>query len=198
MKHAALIKPLTATALLGACAAAHAHTGQGTSSLMEGLVHPFGPDHLLAMVAVGVWSVAALPARQAWQGPAVFLLALAASAALGFMGLTLPFLEHGISLSVVLFGAMLALARRPMPQAAGLGLIAAAAALHGLAHGTETPASGFTGYAAGFLLTTAALHAGGVGAGLAIRRWLAARSHLALGGLGALLGGAGLYLFGQI
>ncbi len=198
MKLAALIKSLTPTALLGACATAHAHTGHGTSSLMEGLVHPFGPDHLLAMVAVGLWSVAALPARQACQGPAVFMLALVTSAALGFMGLTLPFLEHGISLSVVLFGAMLALAGRPMPKAAGLGLIAAAAAAHGLAHGAETPATGFTGYATGFLLTTAALHAWGIGAGLAIRRWLATRSHLALGGLGAVMGGAGLYLFGQI
>src|SRR5690606_41821681 len=104
----------------------------------------------------------------------------------------------GCALAGVRYAPILARAGRPRPQAAGLELIAAAAARHALADGAETPASGFTGYAAGFLLTTAALHAGGVGAGLAIRRWLAARSHLALGGLGALLGGAGLYLFGQI
>ena len=50
----------------------------------------------------------------------------------------------------------------------------------------------------GFLLTTAALHAGGVVAGMGIRRALAERSGWALGGLGALLGSAGLVLFGQL
>ena len=188
-----------ALALLGGLAtAAQAHTGHGTSSLMEGLVHPFGPDHLLAMVAVGIWSVSALPPGKAWQGPATFLLALVASATLGMLGVSVPYLEHGVSLSVVLFGAMLVLARRPMPPAIGLGLIAAAASLHGLAHGSETSASGFAGYAVGFLLTTAALHVGGVGIGLAIQRWLAGRSGIALGGLGAALGAAGVYLFGQL
>lgn len=198
MKHATLLKPLLASTLLSASLAAQAHTGHGTNSLMEGLVHPFGPDHLLAMVAVGIWSVSALPAGKAWQGPATFLLALVASATLGMMGLSVPYLEHGVSLSVVLFGAMLVLARRPMPPAIGLGLIAAAASLHGLAHGSETPASGFAGYAVGFLLTTAALHVGGVGIGLAIQRWLAGRSGIALGGLGTALGAAGVYLFGQL
>lgn len=175
-----------------------AHTGHGTSSLMEGLVHPFGADHLLAMVAVGIWSVSSLPANKAWQGPAAFMVALVVSAALGTLGVTLPYLEHAVALSVVLFGAMLMLAAKPMPKALGLGLIGAAAALHGLAHGSETPASGFAGYAVGFLLTTAALHLSGVGLGLSIRRWLAERSTWALGGLGTLLGGTGLYLFSQI
>ena len=165
---------------------------------MEGLAHPFGLDHLLAMLAVGVWSVSALPARQAWQGPATFLLALAASAVLGASGVTLPFLEHAIALSVVLFGAMLIVAAKPFPKSVGLGLIAAAASLHGLAHGAETPVTGFASYAAGFLLTTAALHLGGVGLGLSIRRWLAARSTVVLGGMGTVLGVAGVYLFTQV
>ncbi|HEY9095581.1 MAG TPA: HupE/UreJ family protein, partial [Hydrogenophaga sp.] len=103
-----------------------------------------------------------------------------------------------IALSVVLFGAMLVLAARPLPPAAGLGLIAAAAALHGLAHGAETPASGFAGYAVGFLATTTALHLGGVGIGLAVRRLFTERRGIALGSLGALLGGAGLALFTQL
>jgi urease accessory protein len=190
---------IAATLLAGAAGAAQAHTGHGTSSLFEGLVHPFGPDHLLAMVAVGVWSVSALPASRAWQGPATFLLALIVSATLGMLGFTVPYLEHGVSLSVVLFGGMLLLARRAtVSPALGLGLIAAAASLHGLAHGSETPESGFAGYAVGFLFTTALLHVGGVGIGLGIRRWLAERSGWALGGLGALLSAAGLYLFGQL
>lgn len=193
------IRRVAAAALLaGLAGAAQAHPGHGATSLMAGLAHPFGPDHLLAMVAVGVWSVSALPTGKAWQGPATFLAALVVSALLGAAGVTVPFLEQGVALSVVLFGAMLLLARRPMVPALGLGLVAVAAALHGLAHGAETPASGFAGYAIGFLTTTALMHLSGVGVGLAIRRWLAARSGLALGGLGALLGGAGLVLFGQL
>lgn len=193
------IRRLTAAALLaGLAGAAQAHTGHGTHSLMEGLVHPFGLDHLLAMVAVGVWSVSALPAGKAWQGPATFLLALVSSAALGAGGVTVPYLEHAISLSVVLFGLMLIVAQRAMPAALGLGLVAAASSLHGLAHGAETPETGFAGYAVGFLLTTAALHIGGVGLGLGIRRWLAERRAAVLGGLGAGVGAAGLYLFGQL
>jgi len=175
-----------------------AHTGHGTGSFMAGLAHPFGADHLLAMMTVGVWSVSALPARNAWQGPATFMLALVLSAVLGASGVTLPFLEHAIALSVVLFGAMLIVAAKPMPKTVGLGLIAAAASLHGLAHGAETPETGFAGYAAGFLLTTAVLHLGGVGLGLSIRRWLAARSTVVLGSLGTLLGFAGVYLFAQV
>jgi len=193
------IRRLSAVALMTCLAgAAQAHTGHGTHSLMEGLAHPFGLDHLLAMVAVGVWSVSALPQRKAWWGPATFLLALVASAALGASGVTVPYLEQAISLSVVLFGGMLVLANRAMPVALGLGLIAAASSLHGLAHGAETPETGFAGYAAGFMLTTAVLHIGGVGVGLAIQRWLGARKGLVLGGMGAAMGAAGVYLFGQL
>lgn len=193
------IRRATAAALLaGLAGAAQAHTGHGTSSLMEGLVHPFGLDHLLAMVAVGVWSVSALPQGKAWQGPATFLLALVISAALGAAGVTVPYLEHAISLSVVLFGLMLIVAQRAMPVVLGLGLIAAASSLHGLAHGAETPETGFAGYAAGFMLTTPVLHISGVGVGLAIQRWLAERRGAVLGGLGAAVGAAGLYLFGQL
>lgn len=189
---------LTAIALAGVASAAQAHPGHGTLSLLEGLIHPFGPDHLLAMVAVGLWSVMALPAGRAWWGPAMFLLALAVSAALGAVGLTLPYLEHAVSLSVLLFGLMLVFANRAMPLTMGLGLVAAAASLHGLAHGSETPATGFAGYALGFMVTTALLHIGGVAVGLGIQRHLRARKSAVLGGLGALLSGAGLYLFGQL
>ncbi|WP_296510538.1 HupE/UreJ family protein [Rhodoferax sp.] len=177
---------------------AMAHTGHGTHSLMEGLAHPFGLDHLLAMVAVGLWSVSAFPAHKAWQGPATFLMALLISAMLGASGVTIPYLEHAIALSVSLFGLMLVVAAKPMPPAFGLGLVAVAASLHGLAHGAETPQTGFAGYAAGFVLTTAVLHLGGVGVGLSIRRWLAARSAPVLATVGSSLGVAGVYLFSQL
>jgi urease accessory protein len=180
------------------CTGAMAHTGHGTHSLMEGLEHPFGTDHLLAMLAVGIWSVTALPVNKAWQGPSTFMLALVVSATLGSFGVAVPFLEHTIALSVTLFGAMLILATRPLPEAFGLRLIAVAASLHGLAHGSEAPATSFTGYAVGFLLTTAALHIGGVGIGLGIRRWMTQRNGAALASVGTLLGFAGIYLFSQI
>lgn len=177
---------------------AQAHTGHGTTGVFEGLVHPFGLDHLLAMVAVGMWSVSALPARKAWWGPATFLLTLVLGAALGAMGLTMPWLEQLVSLSVVLFGVMLVASRQKMPLALGLGLVALASSMHGLAHGAETPDTGFAGYAAGFLLTTATLHLGGVAAGLGVRRYLARTANWVITATGTLLGGAGLYLFSQL
>ena len=177
---------------------AQAHTGHGTTGVFEGLVHPFGLDHLLAMVAVGMWSVSALPASKAWWGPATFLLTLVLGAALGATGLTMPWLEQLVSLSVVLFGVMLVASRQKMPLALGLGLVALASSMHGLAHGAETPDTGFAGYAAGFLLTTAALHLGGVAAGLGIRRYLARTANWVITATGTLLGGAGLYLFSQL
>ena len=194
------IRRLGATALMvGLASTAQAHTGHGTHSLMEGLAHPFGLDHLLAIVAVGVWSVSALPARKTWQGPTVFMLALVCSAAVGMSGANVPYLEHAIALSVVLFGLMLVTARSTaLPKHLGLGLIAAAASLHGLAHGAETPVTGFVGYAASFMLTTAMLHSSGVGLGLVIKRWLASRSGAVLGGLGVATSVAGVYLFGQL
>ncbi|NBW25827.1 MAG: urease accessory protein UreJ [Betaproteobacteria bacterium] len=186
---------ITASAL---STGAMAHTGHGTHSLMEGLAHPFGPDHLLAMMAVGIWSVSALPAHKAWQGPATFMMVLVLSAVLGASGVTIPYLEHAIALSVSLFGLMLIVAAKPMSKAFGLGLIAVAASLHGLAHGAETPETGFAGYAAGFLFTTALLHLGGVGIGLSIRRWLAERTVPVLSTLGSGFGLAGVYLFSQL
>jgi urease accessory protein len=194
-------KSLRIAALLGLLAtagAAHAHTGHGTSSLFEGLVHPLGADHLLAMLAVGLWSVTALPAGKAWQGPVTFMLALVASAALGMMDVTVPFLEQLIAVSVVLFGALLIMGRLQMPIAAGLGLVAVAASLHGLAHGAETPASGFANYAIGFLVTTALLHATGAVAGLGLRRYMARQATWVLAATGSLLAGAGLALAASI
>lgn len=199
--HNRLFRRLGAFTMLAALAgAAQAHSGHGSHGLMQGLAHPLAADHLLALLAVGLWSVSALPPGQVWRGPTVFLLAMGASALAGMAGATLPLLEHGVALTTVLFGAMLVLATRPlaMPPAIGLVLIAAAAALHGLAHGAEAPAAGASGYALGLLVTTAALHLAGVGVGVSIQRWLGARAGLGLRGLGLGLGAAGLSLFVQL
>jgi urease accessory protein len=192
------IRNIAIGAMALAVGLAQAHTGHGTSGFAEGLIHPIGLDHLLAMLAVGIWSVSALPANKVWWGPCAFMLTLIASAALGALGLTVPFLEYLISLSVVIFGAMLLLTRRKLPIAIGLGMVVLAAALHGLAHGAEAPQIGFPSYAAGFLLTTGALHFGGVFTGLCIRRFIARRASWVIGGLGAVFGGTGLYLLSQL
>lgn len=189
-----LRRAAAASSLLALAGTASAHIGHETHGFLAGIEHPLGADHLLAMLAVGVWSVLALPAQRAWQGPAAFMAALVASAALGARGVTLPYLEHAIAASVVVFGVMLVMATRRVPAAFGLATIAAAASLHGLAHGAEAPgASGFAAYAAGFLLTTAALHAGGLGVGVLLGRGRQLATRLAGGGAVA----AGLLLLSR-
>ena len=183
MKRLALV---TAAAL--AAAPALAHTGHGTNTLLAGLVHPLGPDHLLAMLAVGLWSAAALPRSRQLAGPALFVAALLAGAAAGRAGTAAAWVEPAIAASVALLGVMLALARR-LPAAAGLPLVALAGVLHGLAHGAEQPAGGgFAVYAAGFVAATALLH--GIGWAAAPRLlalpavvWRALSGGIALGGL---------------
>jgi urease accessory protein len=187
-----------ATLLSLGASASQAHTGHGTSGLYEGLIHPLGLDHLLAMVAVGIWSVSALPANRAWWGPVTFMMSLVVSAVIGAIGVSIPFLENLISLSVVLFGAMLILARLKISPKIGLALIALAASVHGLAHGAESPEAGFIAYTMGFLLTTATLHFGGVVSALVIKRYVPSKQSLATSMLGFMFGGAGIYLLSQL
>jgi urease accessory protein len=183
---------------LSAAGIAEAHTGHGAVGLVAGLLHPFGADHLLAMVAVGLWSVSALPAGRALWGPATFMSALTLGAAFGVAGLHPPLLEPLVAASVVLFGGMLIAARQAWPAGVGLGLVALAGVLHGLAHGAEAPDHGFAFYAVGFLLTTAVLHAAGVGVGLALRRWSHGRAASIVSLLGVGVAGAGLYLCASV
>jgi urease accessory protein len=184
--------------LVCASGAAYAHTGHGTSGIANGLVHPFGLDHLLAMVAVGIWSVSALPRNRAWWGPAAFMSALMVSAAIGAAGISVPYLETLIAASVVLFGVMLAISRLQLPATVGLSAIAVAASLHGLAHGAETPDTGFASYAIGFLVTTASLHLGGVMLGLGIHKYFSRQAPMAVQLLGVGCGGAGVFLLSQM
>lgn len=163
---------------------AQAHPGHDSLSLVQGLLHPLaGFDHLLAMVAVGLWSAAALPAGRRLAGPAVFLALLLVGAALPVLGLRLgtQAVEMGVALSVAALGAlMLASTRagspvRRLPAPAGLWLVAAAGLLHGLAHGMELGSGQpFAGYAVGFMAASAMLHAAGWGLGSWVhtgRRW---------------------------
>jgi urease accessory protein len=192
------VAKFAATGLLVLAGSAHAHTGHDTPSLASGLVHPLGLDHMLAMLAVGLWSVRVLPAQRAWQGPALFMLALVAGAAMGMLGFQFAMLEQLIALSVVLFGAMLMMSVRKVPAMLGLGAVALAALAHGMAHGAEAPAGGLAGYALGFLVTTAVLHFGGVAAGLGLRKFMARKAGAAVVSLGSALGLTGLYLLNQL
>lgn len=175
-----------------------AHTGHGTSGLVAGFVHPFGLDHLLAMVAVGIWSISRLPTNKAWWGPATFMLSLVLSATIGTQGFTLPYLENMISLSVVMFGLMMVFAGLKTPMFVSLSFIATAASMHGLAHGAESPESGFAFYAFGFLVTTGLLHFGGMVAGFAVKRYIPSKESLISKVVGLIFGGTGIYLFSQI
>jgi urease accessory protein len=186
-------------ALLGA-GIANAHPGHSTANLFEGLFHPLSLDHLLVMLAVGVWSVCALPSNQVWRGPLVFLVTLTGAAALGAAGATLPWLEHAVALTVVLSGVMLWRARQGTRRASGLTLLPLTlmGALHGLAHGVEAPADSFAGYAAGFLISTTVLHLLGIVAVWGMRRSVAHAVAAAVGSLGAAIGITGALLLAQL
>jgi urease accessory protein len=192
------VAKFAAAGLLVLAGSAHAHTGHDASSLMAGFVHPLGLDHMLAMLAVGLWSVRVLPAQRAWQGPALFMLALVAGAVLGVLGFQFAMLEQLIALSVVLFGAMLMMSVHKVPAMLGLGVVALSALAHGMAHGAEAPASGFATYALGFLVTTAVLHFGGVAAGLGLQKFTARKAGAMAVSLGSVLGLTGLYLVSQV
>jgi urease accessory protein len=180
-----------ALALALATSAAQAHTGHGAEGLAAGLAHPFmGFDHLLAMVAVGLWSVAAFPRGKRAIGPAVFLAMLLAGAALAYAGLLLPLVEAGVAASVLMLGGLMLGAQR-VPMTLSLGLVAMAALLHGQAHGSELLASqSFVAYAIGFMAGSALLH----GLGLGVGAWM----HQARTGLwravAALIGASGLLM----
>jgi urease accessory protein len=161
-----LMIALGASLLVGQ-ALAHPFHGAG-GGLAAGLSHPFlGFDHLLAMVAVGLWA-ARRGGRALWLAPAAFVGAMALGGLAGFVGATLPAGEHLVAGSVLALGLLLALPRTPA-LAAGVPLIALFGAFHGFAHASELPlqASAWR-YAAGFLAATAALHAAGVMAGLRV------------------------------
>lgn len=151
--------------LMLASTSALAHTGHDVHGFASGMAHPLGGlDHLLAMLAVGMWSATAMP-RQWWAGAAAFMAAMLIGAILGIDGVTLPLLEPGIALSVVVMG-LLVIGFSRLGAIPALSLIAAFALFHGNAHGVEAPAGGAVAlYLLGFLLSTGLLHLAGVGIG---------------------------------
>jgi urease accessory protein len=180
---------LIPAALLALTTAAEAHTGHGaTNAFTAGFSHPLGGmDHLLAMVAVGLWAGLA-GGRALWLWPASFVGAMVLGGALGMAGLPMPFVEQGIVASVIVLGLAAALAFSPS-VAVGAVIVALAGLFHGHAHGTEVPAdaSGLA-YAAGFALATALLHAAGIAATVVAARLALPVVTRAAGGLTAIAG----------
>ena len=143
---------------------AEAHTfGSQGAGLMAGLTHPFvGLDHLLAMIAVGIWA-GQLGGRAVWLIPLTFVSVMTAAATLASFGLLLPLMEPAIACSVLVLGLLIAGSVR-LPTSVGALLVSLFAVFHGYAHGLELPqAASPILYGAGFVLATALLHGLGIG-----------------------------------
>jgi len=180
---AVLASPLTAWA--------HIKTGEA-GGFLSGVHHPIsGWDHVLAMVAVGLWG-AQLGAPALWLLPITFPMVMALGAMMGLLGIPLPGVEIGIALSAIVLGAMVLTENRP-PLWVAACIVGFFAIFHGHAHGTELPAgqSGLL-YSAGFVMATGCLHGVGIGIGL-IHRWGTGRVVLRLAG--ATVAVAGIYFF---
>lgn len=182
-------------ALLSMPTLAFAHTGVGdTSGFVHGFAHPIsGLDHVLAMVMVGVFAYQ-LGGRALWLVPSTFVLVMALGGALGVMGVSVPFVETGIALSVVVLGAIVALDIKA-PVAAAMGMVGLFAIFHGHAHGAEMPENaGGIAYATGFMIATALLHAAGLGIGFAIGKTSERNSRIVAQATGSVAAIAGVGL----
>lgn len=185
---------LAAAAILVAAAPAAAHTGHEHGMLegfRAGFMHPLGGiDHLLAMVAVGVWA-AQQGGRAVGLVPFAFVGTMAAGGVIGLVGSEIGGTESVIVASVLVLGAVVAAALTP-PLWIAVPLVGAFALFHGLAHGREVPEAADTlGYSAGFVAATALLHSAGIGLAFALRRYA---STIALRATGAATAGAGVLL----
>jgi urease accessory protein len=180
-----------APALLLLCESALAHAQKGQAAgFVTGLMHPIsGLDHVVAMIAVGLWG-AQLGRPAIWVLPVTFPLVMSFGGFLGLIGVPLPGAEIGIALSALLLGLAVATAWRPPLWVAAV-MVGFFAIFHGYAHGTELPPgeSGLT-YSLGFVMATGCLHAIGIGIGV-IHKWPAGR--IVLRGLGGLVAAAGVY-----
>jgi len=175
--------------LLSFAGAAGAHESTGVAGgFVSGLMHPvLGWDHVVAMVAVGLWG-AFLGSPAIWILPVVFPLVMAFGGALGVIGIPVPAVETGIAASAVVLGAMVALAARPPIWVAAV-IVGAFAIFHGHAHGTELPnAANPLAYSLGFVISTGLLHLCGIAFGLLVRWPVGQIAVRAGGGLIALAG----------
>jgi urease accessory protein len=150
---------------------AFAHPGVGAASdLWNGFVHPLGGlDHLCAMIGVGLWA-AQRGGRAIWLVPLGFMLVMLLGGLLGTLAISLPWVEQGIAASVLILGMLIAAAVR-LPLVVNVLIVGTFALFHGHAHGAEMLHTySAMAYCAGFLATTALLHAVGIALGLVARQ----------------------------
>ena len=166
----AVLLPALATALCLAALPALAHIGGTLGGLESGLLHPVsGLDHVVAMVAVGLWGgILGKPAL--WLLPLAFPVMMALSGVMGMLQVPLPGVETGIGVSGIVLGAMVLFAVR-LPLALAMTLVGFFAIFHGYAHGAELPGSANpAAYALGFVVATGLLHLIGIGIGY-LTKW---------------------------
>ena len=171
LKRTARRAGLTAGILFAAAVPAFAHLNPAEhGSFAAGFSHPlFGADHILAMVAVGIWA-AMIGGRAMLIVPASFVITMGIGFALALGGVHLPFVEPAILASVVGLGLLVALAIKvPIPVSAAV--VAVFALFHGFAHGSELGGAGAVTFGLGFMAGTALLHAAGVGLGIGLNRF---------------------------
>jgi urease accessory protein len=175
--------------LLSTTALAHEATGLA-GGFGSGFMHPIlGWDHVVAMVAVGLWG-AFLGQPAIWLLPVVFPLVMALGGALGVAGVPIPAVETGIATSAIILGLMVALAVRPPLWIAAV-IVGVFAIFHGHAHGTELPeATNPLAYSLGFVIATGMLHVAGIAFGLLVR-WPAGTLAVRAGGAAIALAGVG-------
>ena len=182
-----------AIALLLSASGAEPASAHGGGDIAGGFAggfgHPlFGPDHVAAMVAVGLWG-AMLGPPAIWLLPVAFPLVMAFGGILGIVAVPMPRVEVGIAISAIVLGLMIALAVRA-PLVVALAVVSAFAILHGHAHGSELPpGADAIAFSAGFVIATGLLHVGGISLGL-VTRWPVGRIAVRL--IGAAIGGAGV------
>ena len=182
----------TAVVMAAGIKIAAAHTvGAWGAGPAAGFLHPLsGLDHMLAMIAVGLWATQ-LSGRAQWALPGAFVLAMVAGAAVALAGITLPGVENGILVSVLVLGLAISWGAR-LPLWAPMSVVAIFAVFHGHAHGLELPgAASPVGYASGFVAATAFLHVVGIGLARGLRRFWGAGA-VRSAGAAVLLGGLAL------
>lgn len=168
------IAPLLTIGILSLAQGVFAHPGTTAHahSILDGAAHPLmGFDHILAMLAVGLWA-AQRGGRQIWLMPAVFVGSMLAGGMMGALGVPMPAVESGIAASVLILGLAVATAAK-LPAAPSLAMIGFFAVLHGHAHGTEITGGSAALYSLGFAASTALLHAAGIGLAATSRKAMA-------------------------
>jgi len=187
MKQISAVAAAAMLVVVSGVAQAHEATGS-VGGFVSGFLHPMlGWDHVVAMVAVGLWG-AFLGSPAIWILPVVFPLVMAFGGALGVLGVPVPMVETGIAGSAVVLGALVAFAVRPPLWVAAV-VVGVFAIFHGHAHGTELPAAANPlTYSVGFVLATGLLHLAGILIGLLVSVPFGKTAVRAGGGVVALAG----------